>query len=100
MEKSTEKMNNVQYSQNTLKNVLSMVRGSFMRITTTELKTNQAKYLSLSNDEDIIITKNGKPIAKIVGLRKTVVSNIESLFGVLPQDFDEEAILKERALSL
>ena len=71
-----------------------------MRITTTDFKKNQSNYLKLSDDEDVVITKYGKPIAKIVGLRQRVVKDIESLFGILPRDFNEEAILKERDLSL
>ena len=70
-----------------------------MRITTTDFKKNQSKYLTLSNDENVVITKYGKPIAKIVGLRQRVVKDIESLFGILPPNFDEESILKERVLS-
>ena len=71
-----------------------------MRITTTDFKKNQSKYLTLSNDEDVVITKYGKPIAKIVGLRQRAVKDIESLFGILPPSFDEKAILEERVLSL
>jgi len=42
-----------------------------MEITATEFKTNLGKYLDASNDEDIIITKNGKTIARLVGTRGT-----------------------------
>ena len=36
-----------------------------MIITATELKINLGKYLEKSQDEDIIITKNGKIIAQL-----------------------------------
>ena len=71
-----------------------------MTITTTELKNNQSKYLALSSREDVIITKNGRPIARIVGVRQTEVASIESIFGVLPKDVDEKKVLEERILSL
>jgi prevent-host-death family protein len=38
-----------------------------MEITATELKTNLGKYLNAAADEDIVITKNGKVIAHLVG---------------------------------
>ncbi len=40
-----------------------------MEITATELKLNLGKYLEAANDEVIVITKNGKEIAKLIGTR-------------------------------
>lgn len=37
-----------------------------MLINSTEIKTNFGKYLELAQKEDIIITRNGKPIAKLL----------------------------------
>ena len=37
-----------------------------MEITATELKLNLGKYLEKSNEEEIIITKNGKAIAQLI----------------------------------
>ena len=42
-----------------------------MEITATEFKINLGKYLDASNDEDVIITKNGKTIARLVGTKGT-----------------------------
>ncbi len=36
-----------------------------MEITLTELKGNLGKYIVLSQDEDILITKNGKIISRL-----------------------------------
>lgn len=69
-----------------------------MTITTTQLKENQAHYLSLASREDIIVTKNGKFYARITGARQPAVKAISSLFGIIPSDVDEKAILAERAL--
>ena len=40
-----------------------------MEITATELKINLGKYLAMSNQEPIVVTKNGKAIAKLIGSR-------------------------------
>lgn len=57
-----------------------------MSITATELKQNLGKYLLLSAQEDIYITKNGKVIAKLTNSNQDRVSTAQSLFGILPQD--------------
>jgi len=57
-----------------------------MFITATELKTNIGKYLSLASKEDIIITKNGKSIAKLTNTNEDKVAMAKSLFGILPSD--------------
>lgn len=36
-----------------------------MQITLTELKGNLGKYVEISRDEDILITKNGKIISRL-----------------------------------
>jgi prevent-host-death family protein len=38
-----------------------------MEITATELKTNLGKYLNAAGREDVVITKNGKAVARLVG---------------------------------
>ena len=40
-----------------------------MEITATELKINLGKYLEAANDEEILVTKNGKAIARLTGVR-------------------------------
>lgn len=36
-----------------------------MEITLTELKENLRKYIELSQDEDILVTKNGKVVSRL-----------------------------------
>ena len=67
-----------------------------MSITATELKQNLGKYLLLSAQEDILITKNGKVIAKLTNPHQDRVSTAQSLFGILPQDADLGASKVER----
>ena len=42
------------------------IEGKKMEITATELKKNLGKYLELADKEDVLITKNGKIIARLV----------------------------------
>lgn len=67
-----------------------------MSITATELKQNLGKYLLLSAQEDIYITKNGRTIAKLTNPNQNRVDTAKSLFGILPQDADIEEARGER----
>jgi len=55
-----------------------------IQITATDFKTNLGKYLVLAEHEDILITKSGKGIVKLVGVKPDKVKGIESLFGIVP----------------
>lgn len=57
-----------------------------MIITATELKTNIGKYLRLAETEDIIITKNNKPIAKLTSLREDKLATLNDLVGIVKDD--------------
>jgi prevent-host-death family protein len=37
-----------------------------MIVNSTDIKTNFGKYLELVQNEDVIITRNGKPVAKLL----------------------------------
>ena len=69
---------------------------SDMSITATELKQNLGKYLLLSANEDIYITKNGKVIAKLSNPNQNRVDTAKSLFGILPKDASLEDAKAER----
>lgn len=59
-----------------------------MVVTATELKQNLGKYLELAATQDVLISKNGKPVATLVSPRPPVASSrpsrMKSLFGILP----------------
>ena len=66
-----------------------------MQVALSDLKLNVGKYVDLAETEDIIITKYGKPAAKIIRFdkepwyQKTIpseITSIEQLFGTLPND--------------
>ncbi len=67
-----------------------------MSITATELKQNLGKYLLLSAQEDIYITKNGKVIAKLTNPNQNRVDTAKSLFGILSKDADINLAKDER----
>ncbi|MCI8991490.1 MAG: type II toxin-antitoxin system prevent-host-death family antitoxin [Eubacterium sp.] len=67
-----------------------------MSITATELKQNLGKYLLLSAQEDIYITKNGKVVAKLTNPNQNRVDTAKSLFGILPKDADIDSARNER----
>lgn len=69
-----------------------------MMVTATEFKVNFGKYLEMVSQEDILITKNGKTIAKVVNPN---VSAVDSLRGLLKgADLDLAEIREERRAKL
>jgi len=76
-----------------------------MQIALSDLKVNVGKYVDLAETEDVIITKYGKPTAKIIRFDKEPwylkkmpekVTSIEQLFGTLPGDIDLDDVRTER----
>jgi prevent-host-death family protein len=61
-----------------------------MQVALSELKTNVGKYVGLADEQDIYITRNGKQVAKIVGIKRNKVADMKSLFGIakLPQEYN------------
>ncbi|MCL6638408.1 MAG: type II toxin-antitoxin system prevent-host-death family antitoxin [Firmicutes bacterium] len=57
-----------------------------MIITATELKANIGKYLQLAETQDIIVTKNNKPVVKLTGIRENKLEILDSLVGIIEDD--------------
>lgn len=64
-----------------------------MIVSLSDLKVNVGRYVDLAETEDVVITKYGKPVAKIIGISKapqrtkripSKITSIEQLFGTLP----------------
>lgn len=55
-----------------------------MLITATEFKANIGKYLSLASREDIIITRNGRQIARLTGIKGDGKTITDTLVGIIP----------------
>jgi len=76
-----------------------------MQVALSDLKINVGKYVDLAETTDIIITKYGKPAAKIIRFDKEPwylkeiadkITSVENLFGTLPDDIDLEDVKSER----
>ena len=69
-----------------------------MIVTATEFKTNLGKYLEMAMSQDILITKNGKNIARLTNPTVDKLALLDGLVGIVPQDqeIDENAIREER----
>lgn len=68
-------------------------------VTATELQNNFGKYLNLViKGNEIVITKKGKEVARIISKEQTVSFLTDSLKGVLKHDYDDKKIREERIL--
>jgi len=69
-----------------------------MLATSTEVQNNFGKYLELASSQngEVVITKNGVPIARLLGMRTTISFLSDSLVGLIPQDVDEDYMKTER----
>ena len=76
-----------------------------MQIALSDLKVNVGKYVDLADTEDVVITKYGKPAAKIIRYDKEPwymkklpekITSVDSLFGTLPNDIDLDDVRTER----
>ena len=67
-----------------------------MVVTVTEVNLNLGKYLTLAATEDILITKNGKVVAKLSNPHQDRVDMAKSLFGILSADITLEEAKSER----
>jgi prevent-host-death family protein len=72
-----------------------------MHVALSDLKTNVGKYVDLAETQDVIITKYGKPAAKIIRFDKEPwyakkmpekITTVEQLFGTLPEDMERDDV--------
>jgi len=68
-----------------------------LEVTVTEFKKNFCHYLDLVPTEDILITRNGKYVAKLVNPN---VSAVDSIAGILKrkvsETIDRHSLMEER----
>ena len=76
-----------------------------MQVALSDLKVNVGKYVDIAETVDVIITKYGKPAAKIIRFDKepwylkqmpNQITSVEQLFGTLPSDIDLDDVRTER----
>ena len=65
------------------------------QISLSDLKVNPGKYVSMAQEQDIMITRNGKIVAKIVPAKpdeKTAWEQIKSIFGEPEMQMSDDEI--------
>ncbi len=67
-----------------------------MEVSVTELKRHLKKYLDLSQEEKVYITRKGKTVAVLSGVHEDRVETMKSLFGIIPADITLEESRAER----
>ena len=76
-----------------------------MQVALSDLKVNVGKYVDLADTVDVIITKYGKPAAKIIRYDKEPwylkklpekITSVDNLFGTIPNDIDLDDVRLER----
>ena len=67
-----------------------------MIVTSTEIQNNFGKYLNLASGQEIVITKNGAAVARLIGIKTKKKSLSSRLVGLVPADVDEDSIKAER----
>ncbi|KLU59354.1 hypothetical protein CEB3_c43400 [Peptococcaceae bacterium CEB3] len=67
-----------------------------MIVSSSEFKTNVGRYLSLLGQEEIIITKNGKRVARLIQEKEDKIAIAKSLIGVLPDTVTKEEAKEEK----
>lgn len=71
-----------------------------MRITAAELKNNLGKYLIMAEYEDILITKNGRTVARLSSPHLEKRGLVKELFGSIPDTITEDEAREERLAKL
>jgi prevent-host-death family protein len=66
-----------------------------MIVNSTEVQNNFGKYLEMAAQQEIVITKNGQTVARLLGVDKTVSFLSERLVGLIPENVDEDALKRE-----
>ena len=67
-----------------------------MIVKSTEVQNNFGKYLEIASGQEVVITKNGLPVARLVGMKDTLTFLADRLVGVVPYDVDEDKAKSER----
>ena len=68
-----------------------------IEVTATEFKLNFGHYLDFVNTDDILITRNGKTVAKMVNPNVSAVDSISGILkGKVPSDIDRHTLRDER----
>jgi len=66
------------------------------QISLSDLKANTGKYVTLAQEQDVFITRNGKLVARLTTAKADKVEAAKALFGLLPPNVDLKKSREER----
>lgn len=61
-----------------------------MKVNTTEFRTHLSDYLAMVNNEDIIITKQGVEVARLISTKQAKKKALDRIANIIPSLTDEE----------
>ena len=67
-----------------------------MIINSSDFQNNVGKYLDLVEGQEIVITRNGSPVARLVGMDTAISFLSDRLVGLVPFGADEDEAKTER----
>ena len=67
-----------------------------MQVPLSALKINPAKYFELASKQEIVVTKNGKRVGRILGERPDKAEAARAFIGSIKSDRDYDDIRNER----
>ena len=67
-----------------------------MLVNSSDFQNNVGKYLDLAKGQEIVIIRNGSPVARLLGMEETISFLSDRLVGLIPPDIDEDAEKSER----
>jgi prevent-host-death family protein len=67
-----------------------------MIINSSDFQNNVGKYLELAEGQEIVITRNGTPVVRLLGMNKAMSFLSDRLVGLIPSGIDEDAEKAER----
>jgi prevent-host-death family protein len=67
-----------------------------MIVSSTEIQNDFRKYVDLASEQEIVITRDGLPVARLLGMGKSISLLSERLVGLIPRDVNEDLAKTER----
>ena len=61
-----------------------------------DIQDNFGKYLEIASKQEVIILKNGKPVARLLGIQDELSFLSDRLVGIIPSDINESDLKAER----
>jgi prevent-host-death family protein len=70
-------------------------KGGSMVVSSAKVQSDFSRYIDLASEQEIVITKNGLPVARLLGMKKNGFLS-DSLVGLIPRDVNENHAKAER----